>query len=872
MKNNNSKVIRRLSNRSLKNNRMRNLFALSAIILTAVLFTSLFTLGYGVMKITEEQTMRQVGTRAHAGLKDVTWEQYEKITAHPLVKKSSFNIFIAEAINKELIKRQTEIRYTEAKNLEFGFAKLKEGRLPIKKDEAVVDTIVMDMLGIPHKLGEKLELQFDFMGKSYQETFTISGWYQGDQIAHASTVYLSKSFFNEISEPYTEEDFLKEKEFNNGVGLYQGNIMFSNSFDIDKKISRVIMESGYSLEDIDVGINWAYFTEMGGEPDLFGSSLLIIIFVIIMFTGYLIIYNIFQISIMSDIRFYGLLKTIGATKKQITHLVLRQAYLLSVLGIPLGLGMGYLAGNLLFPVILSSFSSINLSNYYLQLNPFIFMFAGVFSLLTIFISCRKPGRIAGSVSPIEAVKYTDVSKIRRKLKKTKRGAGLFTMALANLKLNTKKTAITILSLSLSVILMIEVVTFSKSFSMDRYIEGMLTGDFMIHSVGLTNFSGQYNSLALPEDFKEATDIQEGIERSGSLYNSSEENSHILSPQGQERFREFYEADSLRIYEGVYSNRPILEKTLAENYPIHEERYAFDESLLSKLKVLEGELDLEKFRSGRYILVSPCTDQNQSYYKPGDIVNLNYHTTESVHELVYVGNYSDVTWKNDRCKEYEVLAVVDIPYSMTIQRFYPNALTTILPLKEFLDNDMYAECFAKAYWVEDEKEEAFESFLKTYTTRLDPNTDYKSKDVVRKELVSLHNTIDLVGGALSFIVGIVGILNFINTILTGVITRRRELAMLQSIGLTDKQLKWMLIYEGLCYIFLTAFFSITLGSLISLSLIRGLKSFVNYFEYQFTLMPFVILLPCFLVIGIVIPLFAYRNTKKHSIVERLREAE
>lgn len=560
------------------------------------------------------------------------------------------------------------------------------------------------------------------------------------------------------------------------------------------------------------------------------------------------------------------------TKKQITRLVLRQAYLLSVFGLPLGLGLGYLTGNLLFPILLRSFNNINLSGSYLKPNPFIFLFAGVFTLITIFISCRKPGRIAGSVSPIEAVKYTDVTKIRRKAKKTRHGAGLFTMAIANLKLNPKKTIITILSLSLSVILMIEVVTFSRSFSMDRYIEEMLTGDFMIYTVDLTNYSGHDNSFALPEDFMEAADSQDGIEQSGRLYNSSEELSHTLSAVGQERFRKFYEAGSLRIYEGVYSNLPVVEKTYKENYPIREERYAFDEALLGKLKVLEGELDMEKFRSGRYILVSPSTDREESYYKPGDKVVLNYHTAESEAELVFVDNYSDVIWKNDRSKEYEVLAVVDLPYSMTIQRFYPNALTTILPVNEFLENDMYGECFAKAYWVEDEKEEDFESFLETYTTRIDPNMNYQSKTVVREELASLHKTIELVGGALSIIVGVVGILNFINTILTGVITRRLELAMLQSIGLTDKQLKRMLIYEGLCYIGLTAFFSVTLGSLISLSLIQGLKSLVDYFEYRFTLMPFVVLMPCFLVIGTMIPLFAYRNTKKQSIVERLRETE
>lgn len=872
MRNNNFKVIRRLSNRNLRKNRMRNIFALSAIIITAVLFTTLFTLGFGLIQITQEQNMRQVGTRAHAGLKDVTKDQYDKITAHPLVKEHSYNIFIGNAKNKELVKRQTEIRYTEEQDLKYGFAVLEEGKLPVNENEAVVDTIVMDLMGIPHKVGEEIELKFNFMGEEITKRFTICGWYQGDPIAKASTVYLSRVYYDQISEPYTEDDFLKVTDETSGVGLIQGSIVFRNSFDIEEKMAKVIIESGYSVEDIDIGINWAYFTEVSGEADFISTVFLITVFLVILLTGYLIIYNIFQISIINDIRNYGLLKTIGATKKQIRRLVLRQAFLLSAMGIPIGLGLGYLIGNLFIPILFGNFTNMNIQNFHMKPNFYIFLFGGLFSLITIYISCRKPGKIAGNVSPIEAVKYTEGGNFRRKRKKSRHGVSLCNMAFSNLSRNRKKTLITISSLSLSVVLMIEVVTFSRSFSIDKFMEGMLTGDFMISSIALNNYHTNVNDMKLPEEYIKAIESLDGIETSGRLYTTSDRRNHTLSDTALNRFREFYEKGELKTYEEEYY-RFMIEKTINEKLPITEQRYAFDETLLHKLKVLEGKLDIDKFRSGNYILVVPYPDMSGSYYKPGDKVMLNYHTSESVLEDVLYNNIIvDHVWRNDQTKEYEVMAVVDIPYSMTERRYYINSLITILPIDEFLKNDNDAECFAKAYWVEDEKEPAFEKFLKNYSTKVNPNVDYESKEGIRAELSSMNNTINFIGGALSLIVGVVGILNFINTMITSVITRKREFAMLQSIGLTNQQLRRMLIYEGLSYLVLTALISLIIGSLLSVSLIRALNSMIVYFDYQFTLQPFVLLLPFFLIIGISVPMVAYRNSMKLSIVERLREAE
>jgi putative ABC transport system permease protein len=137
---------------------------------------------------------------------------------------------------------------------------------------------------------------------------------------------------------------------------------------------------------------------------------------------------------------------------------------------------------------------------------------------------------------------------------------------------------------------------------------------------------------------------------------------------------------------------------------------------------------------------------------------------------------------------------------------------------------------------------------------------------------MQNTIMMIGGTLSLIIGLIGILNFVNAILTSILTRRQEFAMLQSIGMTKKQLRGMLIYEGLYYVLGTALFSILLGIIFSISIVKPLSSMMWFLSYHFIIWPLLALLPLLLLLGILIPVAVYSMNDKQSIVERLRESE
>jgi len=137
---------------------------------------------------------------------------------------------------------------------------------------------------------------------------------------------------------------------------------------------------------------------------------------------------------------------------------------------------------------------------------------------------------------------------------------------------------------------------------------------------------------------------------------------------------------------------------------------------------------------------------------------------------------------------------------------------------------------------------------------------------------MQNLILILGGSLSIIIGLIGLLNFINSILTTIIARKKEFAILQSIGMTNKQLLRLLIYEGLLYSGITSLMSIILGSLFSFVILKKLLNNMWFTNYSFTLYPLLITIPLIAVISIIIPLIIYRFSSNESVVEKLKELD
>ena len=894
MKNNNGASVRKLSDRSLKNNSMRNFFAVLAIILTGILFTAVFSLTSGAMQMAQEETMREVGGKFHAGLKAATTQQYESVIADPMVKRSSYTILIG--IMDNIIKHQAELRYmSKDSQPEDMFINLEEGHIPVQENEIIVDTFTLDEFNLPYAPGEKIPLRFSFMGEAIEDEFVVSGWYQGDNIAHASELLISESYWMKLKGSYTDEDFINWKEEHpedNGIGLKAVNLFFDNERNLEKKVQTVIRNAGYEPEtELNYGVNWAYMSSRMESVDPFTFSILLTAVVVILITGYLIIYNIFQISVISDIRFYGLLKTIGTTKKQIRRLVRRQAVMLSLIGIPIGLIIGYGVAKIALPFALSvnEYHGMEVS---LKFDPMILVFGAGFSALTVFLSSRKPGKIAGSVSPIEAVKYTEEGRtgkavLQRKKKRRGRnkagnGFSAVSMALSNLLRNKRSAFVVIMAISLSIVLLAIIMTAVGSFQIDSYMEQRIAGDYMLGNINVVYANPRGAGVDIEPEFLALADRQEGVEKRQEMW--VQFGAYLqVDDTARKRFAKLAADDKLR---SDTHNSDKLERILrGEKKSLDGNFYGYSEGLLSNLKVLDGTLDVSEFLTGKYVLLSRFRGNDHllpedHVYYPGDIVTVGKATENSEMRAITnaAGEMVDTEYVNPEEKEYEVMAIVEIPDSMGMNLRASNACDVVLPLSEFgADRDEndesvgYAHCFKVSYEVADEDQAAFEAEVKDYT---DHNTEmgYVSKDSLRGEFVNMITVIAAIGIALAVVIALIGILNFINAIITEIISRKREFAMLQSIGMTNAQLQKTLICEGISYIVISGVISFVLGSLLSWAILNALNNVILFFEYHFQILPFVIMIPLLVLVAVIAPTAAYRNLRKKSIVERLRESE
>lgn len=821
----NQKILRLLSVRSLQANKSRNLIAVLAIALTTILFTSLFTIGSGMVETFQNETMRQSGGSAHASLKYLTQEQYDKMKDHPLIKEIGLNIAVADVDNEALLKRPVEIWYSTAQAAKMGFHYPDNGRMPEQDNEIVIDTASLDLLGLPPHIGQKVTLAYTIKGEKHTRIFTVTGISESDPAFPTGNVIVSRPFIDrELARIHPDY----RKDFD-AAGTIRADIMFRNSIDIESNIQQVIKDSGYSIKsedkkNIDYGVNWAYLsTGISADPEIMFSVALIAL--LILLAGYLIIYNIFQISVVKDIRFYGLLKTIGTTPGQIKGLIIRQALLLSLIGIPLGLAVGYLLGISLLPSIVS-LSDVHTAQVAASPNLGIFGGAALFSLVTVMLSCFKPGRTAGRVSPVEAARYTGIEQnTKRTQKKSTDGGKVYKMAWSNLGRDKTRTSIVVASMSLSLILLNSIYTISQGFDMDKYLAKFVQNDFLLAHANYFNHRFSTNNDSLSTRYIEAVKTQEGFKGGGRLY---------------------YQVGKSEIF---YKGK--------EN-PL--QLYGLEDFPLRQLDIVEGHLDMPKFKSGHYIIEGLEEDdygkvyRDESHYTVGEEVIIP--TENGIHK-------------------YIVMAKCRVRYPTSVRWGIGNEngnFSFFLPAGEFCTIVPQPIIMSYQCDFEDSHIAAAEDFLQGYTKNAEPLMDYESKATYAGEFKKLQNTLLLVGSILSLIIGLIGILNFVNAMLTSIIVRRQEFAMLQSIGLTDRQLRGMLIYEGLYYALSTMATALIGGVIISYAVINGMVSKLWFFSYHFTMAPLLISYPVLIILLLAIPFAAFHRINRRSIVERLRETE
>lgn len=880
----NSQCIRLLSLRTLRANGTRNLIAIFAIALTALLFTSLFTVTLSINEGFQQANFRQVGGFSHGGFKYLTQEQFTELKEDPLIQSYGLRRFLGMPQDFPFQKSHVELGYSDANQAHWVYCDPVEGRLPEEHtNEAATDTHVLELLGVTPELGASFTITFDVDGHETTQTFTLCGWWEWDEAVTANHVLLPESRVNAI---LTEVGVDPAHSTSPQTGTWNMDVMLkSGSLHIEQDIEQILANHGYQSQSpaqpdyIATGINWGYSgAQLYNHMDADTSAIIAFMLLLILLTGYLIIYNVFQISVARDIRFYGLLKTIGTTPRQLKRIVRLQAFLLSAAGIPLGLLLGWLIGGRLVPVITAQLNGVI---PVVSFSPQLFLGAATFTLVTVMLSCRRPERMAAKVSPVEALRYTEGENSTHKKKRIVKETSLWSMAWANLGRSRSKTAVTVLSLSLAVMLYTFTVIIANGFDMDKYLASSVVSDFLVADAGKLQHDGFFSGeQAISENTIAAIQAGGTIGDSGRVY-------------GQvSGVQEFVDETYFRQKAGYFTNQENIDQMVQFRDRNEDGLLAGDTQLygmepfaLQHLTAIDGDLN-KLYEDGAHNIAAVCMQDEygnmiaSSY--PGDTVTLRYveeyeyyflDTGELIPVLDETVTNGNRSWSSRaklyRDVEYQVVALVAVPKALGYRYYTLGSDAFVMNAKTFLQDSSTNSIMYYCFDMVNGDTSSMEAFLQDYTTNIDPMLDYESKATYAAHFYGFRSMFMLLGGALSFIVGLVGVLNFFNSIVTGITARRRELAVLQSIGMTGRQLQTMLALEGLLYTLGAAALALVLILFTAPLFGKALSDLFWFFSYRLTLWPIAIIVPVFALLGIVIPVLNYRAVQRRPIVERLR---
>ena len=867
--NNNTEVIKQLSKRYFKKNRIRNLAAILAIMLTAFLFTSITSLVFSMSSSIQLSMQMQKGSKADGDIRYLTEEQYQELQNSDFIKEAGCRRFVGFASNAS--GHMVEINYADPVQQELTFCTPTHGKAPKKANEIATTDRALEALGVKAKVGERVLVEFTLRGKSYQYEMVVSGWWEAANDT-GSLMIVSEQFVKDNPDLFINT-YAKDREI---TGTYMADVVLKDKRHIQKQLQEFALSVGGEPEKMNAGNYIACSQNQVGnamlQPGMMMSAIVFVLLFVV--SGYLLIYNIFDISVMQDVRQYGLLRTIGTSTRQIKKIVNRQAIWLTLIGLPLGLIFGFLVSKMLLPIVMKFFQANSLNAMKVSVSPLIFLIAAVFTIFTVIISTRKPAKKAAKISPLEAIRYTGQE--NKKTKKTKRthGAKLSYMAFSNLGRNKRRSVFIVLSMLLCIVLFNSIIVITQSMDEEKWISRSTKTDFTVYnSVAVNGVSPfQYREDGLPASVVNLINQQKGVEKERILYRNTRDDSDVTVDYKFEDLVCIAEETEEDYVSKAYENGSSLRIVPGTEDGYFGNVFGVSESFWEDVTIYEGENNLdalkEKMETGDYVIVGTIIDR----------LTGEAEEETQLQQQLQVGD--SITFLKDGKEEKTCTILAKATVVATEYETYAgaNGATYIggdapfLYMSDTKFKELYEEptIFSYSFNAGQGQKENLEGFLADFTGE-NTSVAYTSTKLLQEQLASNRNIVLLVGGMIGVILAFAGLINFTNMMVTNIITRRHEFAAMQSIGMTNRQLRRLIVDEGLYY----AAGADVIGGLLAVILgTTVLKNVLNspsmwYFTLRFTLVPALFIAVIYLILAAVIPVVVLHFFNKGSVVERLR---
>lgn len=819
------KMTTRVAYCNMRHYKSKNILIGIAIILTTLLLFVIPSIGKDMVEV-NFAVINKIYPTWHALYRNVDESTVMKLAAHHDVKTYGLR---SDAGDMNLEDATVSMMYMDRTGMELYKVKLKEGQLPQKENDIVVSKGILEALGQNGKIGDTITVPYQILkddGLDYtkEKDFRICGFLADNESSKEQKQYTSL-----VSEAFLKAEIPVEQvkyRFLLQVNGQKGN----TTADYTETIQNIARQFGISEDDMNINKEYlaANYVDPATIPVIVGIMLIVVL------AGIITIYSVYYVSMNQRVREFGKLKAIGATKRQLRQIVLREGMGVALFAIPIGL----LIGTVAVKVVLLQFvehakdSNVLITEAYkvvakgeVQLYYWwIYLLAIAVTLCTVYLSLMKPMRMAAKVSEIEAMRYQGGSKRQKSSRKGYQFLNIGRLTKRNLAENKKKSTITIVSMAVTGIFVMMVATVLSCANPMESAKSSIVGQYEISPI-VESGNKEHPEYEWAEVQKN-NPLNEGLKQ------------QIEELDGVERVDVF---TALKV-----SGGPFEEKIGTEFINGVPEEYA--EEL--KKGITEGNVTYEELKSGDKVILDRALLHWYPDIKVGDKLKLNIHDGDNTFQ-----------------KEIEVAAIGEYGTGLTNY----NCLIMAKEGAEKLtinNSSSYFQVIA-----DKDYDEALEASLQAIVDgsgRLQMRT-------WKNEYDTWENAIQMTRGAcyaFIIILAAISIMNLINTMINSVHVRKKELGMMQAIGMSDRQLMKMLQLEGIFYTVGTLIISIGVGSLAGYPLFLYAKrtGMFDISTYHYPVTAAIIIILTLFVIQMLLAIFIAKSVRKDSLIERIRFSE
>lgn len=845
--NRNKKAIKRVEKGMMKANRVRNTFAVLAVILTTFMITTVFSLGINYIQNMQLSSVRAAGTSADVTLNMPTIDQEQEIRSLDYVDTIGTQYMVGSVVNVNSENRESiiSIQYYDETEWEHHYKEAISnihGSYPTKQNEIMLSEDALKQLGIT-KPTLQMEISLSYFDKNgeQQKNFSLSGWFHS---------------YTSVGMGFVSEEYC----INSGYNLQEDGVL-------SLSLNKMPNDFWHIQDDVQLNENQSFdgaVSTSSSSGSVIAMAILLVMFIIC--SGYLLIYNILYISISKDTRFYGLIKTIGTTQKQIKTLVKKQALKFTCIGIPIGILLAAAVSFGIVPLFLQrgfeeGKSAMDVVVFF---HPSIFILSIIFSAVTVWLACNAPAKAAARISPVEALRFQNFTPKKEKTRNSTNGGKLHIMAFHNVFRDKKRAVLVFMSLFMGITVILGVNGIVGSITGENYAKAYTDYDFQYIDTQFTQYEHDSKEIQQFDDrFIEQITQIDGIKNitiQKAVWSEIAFDEEVLS----DFMRIKYEDSSYLSDEKSYGQMVNQLKAYAEAGDYGCFVTTLDESFIEEYNDTHNiPIDIEAFRRGDVAIAGKDTKYNApNSGLVGKTLTLTADSSDGKATDFLIGGaftFDDYDPRAEVGRRKNIEIVPDVIYvsEAGLERLTQKGIIYNIGI-EIEDYDQLQ--------VIDEK-------LKDINSTLTASEwEYVSPVSMIEEFNQFYYSMNLLGNGAALLLIMTGLINFVNVMLTGVIARKYEFAVMESIGTTKKQIMTILTIGGGIYALISTVLIMTLGNAFLMLVANAVPNLINYAVFQYPVGLVISLIITIFVICLSVPAIVYRVTSNETVIERLHNFE